>query len=204
MLSRILESPHPQRVAPAIWKTINNGPVRPVPSPEHQAAIDEQKLKEAYQKGYAEGVAAARAQFEAQVSEVLQKVSGTIAQVSQLPQQIREAGVQNLVSLAIATASRILNREITIDPDAIQGLVTAAVEKMQTRDIHRVKLHASHETTVRKALSQILPGNTIEIAAEASLKPGDIIFETQLGSTDASITTQLQEIERGLADRMTA
>jgi flagellar biosynthesis/type III secretory pathway protein FliH len=51
-------------------------------------------------------------------------------------------------------------------------------------------------------LAQLIPGAAIEIAADASFKPGDVIFETPQGQLDASVSTQLREIERGLADRV--
>jgi flagellar biosynthesis/type III secretory pathway protein FliH len=39
-----------------------------------------------------------------------------------------------------------------------------------------------------------------EIVADNSLLLGDILFETTRGSLDASIDSQLLEIERGLTD----
>ena len=40
----------------------------------------------------------------------------------------------------------------------------------------------------------------VEIAPDAALLPGSAIFETARGEVDASIQTQLEEIQRGLAD----
>ena len=38
--------------------------------------------------------------------------------------------------------------------------------------------------------------------ADPSRDLGTVIFETQRGNLDASVDSQLQEIERGLADRL--
>ena len=46
-----------------------------------------------------------------------------------------------------------------------------------------------------------LPPN-LEIAADASLSAGSAVFETARGELDASIGTQLREIDRGLTDLM--
>ena len=40
----------------------------------------------------------------------------------------------------------------------------------------------------------------VQLSADPSLERGSAIFETAHGNLDASITTQLREIERGLAD----
>jgi flagellar assembly protein FliH len=42
----------------------------------------------------------------------------------------------------------------------------------------------------------------VEVVADSSRSPGDVIFETERGYLDASVDSQLQEIERGLADRL--
>ena len=40
----------------------------------------------------------------------------------------------------------------------------------------------------------------MEITPDNSRELGTVVFETQRGNLDASIDSQLQEIERGLAD----
>jgi flagellar biosynthesis/type III secretory pathway protein FliH len=40
------------------------------------------------------------------------------------------------------------------------------------------------------------------VIADASRAIGSVIFETPRGNLDASVDSQLQEIERGLADRL--
>ena len=206
MSSRVIDSATPDSLGPAQWRTIpappsDKGSVFPQRVFE-PAAQPQQPVEEARQRGFSEGVAAARSKSEAEVGAALQRLSSTIAGLLQLRQQLKEDAAGELVQLAIAIASRILHRELNVDPDAILGLVRAALTKAQSKEIHRIRLHASHEAPLRRALSQLMPGATIEIAADASLKPGDVIFETAQGQLDASVSTQLREIERGLADRV--
>jgi len=40
------------------------------------------------------------------------------------------------------------------------------------------------------------------LTADASLKPAEVYFETSQGILDASVETQLREIERGLIDKL--
>jgi flagellar biosynthesis/type III secretory pathway protein FliH len=42
----------------------------------------------------------------------------------------------------------------------------------------------------------------VTVVADPKMRAGDVIFETSLGELDCSIETQLQEIERGFADRL--
>ena len=45
-------------------------------------------------------------------------------------------------------------------------------------------------------------GRLVEVVADAAREPGSVVFETERGNLDASVESQLREIERGLADRM--
>jgi flagellar assembly protein FliH len=65
-----------------------------------------------------------------------------------------------------------------------------------------VKVHPSHAAVVTACLGQIATGSKVEIVPDPSREPGAIIFETARGNLDASVESQLQEIERGLADRL--
>jgi flagellar biosynthesis/type III secretory pathway protein FliH len=55
---------------------------------------------------------------------------------------------------------------------------------------------------VSSCLQQTLTGGQVEVLPDAAREPGSVIFETSRGNLDASVDTQLQEIERGLADRL--
>ena len=43
--------------------------------------------------------------------------------------------------LALAIARRVLRRELAVDPEALHGLVLAALEKLQGQEICRVRVH---------------------------------------------------------------
>ena len=43
-------------------------------------------------------------------------------------------------------------------------------------------------------------GNAPELIGDAALKPGECLLETEVGSTQISLETQLKEIEQGFFD----
>ncbi|HEV2445726.1 MAG TPA: hypothetical protein VGS58_07380, partial [Candidatus Sulfopaludibacter sp.] len=63
-------------------------------------------------------------------------------------------------------------------------------------------VHPSHAAQLKGWLKSPDGGPAVEVVADASREPGDAIFETERGNLDASVDSQLQEIERGLADRL--
>ena len=113
---------------------------------------------------------------------------------------IRREAEQDVVALALAVARRILHRELTVAPEALLGLVKAALEKMEAREVHRVRVSPSDAATVRQFFEQMGLPQRVEVVADASLAPGGVLIDSSRGVLDASVDTQLAEIERGFAD----
>ena len=126
----------------------------------------------------------------------------TLDSLARLRENIREETTQDLVHLATSIAARVIHREVAVDPDALAGLIQAAFSKLQSREINRVRMHPALEALVRKLLEQAGAPKNLVLMADPSLKPAEVFFETSQGILDASVETQLREIERGLIDKL--
>jgi flagellar assembly protein FliH len=153
------------------------------------------RIAQAREAGYAEGENAARGELQ----PVLQRLAKSLESLSQVRAQLRKQAEQDLVKLTIAIARRVLRRELTVDSDALQGIVVAALERLQIRDVTRVRMHPEHEASIRRHL-QKAGVQGLEILPDNSLAPGDLVFDTNRGTFEASIESQLREIERGFTD----
>jgi flagellar assembly protein FliH len=160
----------------------------------------EKSVEEAFQKGLRQGEADGRKQAQAQVDAELQRLGRTVTEMAGLRRAIRREAEEELVRLALAIARRILHRELTVDPESLSGLVKAALGKIEMRDTYRVRTHPDHVSVVTRCLAQMGAPQKIEVLADSSLEKGSAIFETGRGSLDASVETQLAEIQRGLVD----
>jgi len=160
----------------------------------------EERAQTAYRTGLQEGDAAARQQFGAQADSSLSRVARTIEELSGLRQRFRHEAEAEVVKLAIAIARRVLHRELTVDADALLGIVKAALEKLDSRELHRIRIHPDSAASLRQHLERIGVPARIEVTADPALERGAVIFETVRGALDASIDTQLSEIERGFSD----
>jgi flagellar assembly protein FliH len=162
----------------------------------------ERHVHEARAAGYHEGEAAGRTQAAAELQSVIERFSRTIDELRQLRPQLRKDAESDMVRLSLAIARRVLRRELAIDPDALHGLVLAALEKLQGQEVCRVRVHPSQAESIAATLKASVTGQAIEVTPDPSREPGAVIFETGRGNLDASVDSQLQEIERGLADRL--
>ena len=161
----------------------------------------EAKVEEARNTGFREGEAAGLVRAEQASRPIFDKLAAAIGDVSSLRKRLRQETEKDLVLLALAIAKRILHREISVDPMAVQGLIRAALEKVQSRDITEIRIYPGHEEAIRRCLAAE-HSTGIEVICDPSLHPGDIIVSTKRGDLQASVDTQLGEIERGLTDRL--
>jgi flagellar assembly protein FliH len=166
---------------------------------ELKVAAD-RRIEEALGRGRAEGEAAARQalnqQFEAEMAHAARMMEELIAAGPKLRQRAEEG----MVRLAVAIARRVLHREITVDSDAILGLVKAAFGRIDQREIVQVRTDSTLAGAAQRTIQTLDPSRRINLVVDASLQPGSLILETSRGQLDASVETQLNEIQRGFTD----
>ncbi len=161
----------------------------------------ETRAREARDAGFREGEAAAQAQAQEQVRASLDRIAQSIAEIDQYQSRLRRQTEMDAVRLSVAIARRVLRRELTVDPAAIEGLVGAALERLQSQESSRVRLHPDHVPALSAALDRLGMSGKVEIVADPAQELGAAIFEMPRGNLDASMDSQLREIERGLVDR---
>src|SRR5690242_9664892 len=162
----------------------------------------ERRTQEARQAGFQDGLATAKAAAAAEIKTLSERLARTIADLAELRPRLRRQAEADLVKLALAIARRILHRELAVDPEAMRGLIQAALEKLQSQEICRVRIHPSQEAVVRSMLEGRPQANPVQLQPDPALDRGAVIFETTRGNLDASAETQLREIEQGLIDRL--
>ena len=171
----------------------------PGPGDLRQAAAEaEQGIRDAYQRGLRDGEGAAAQRMAEQVRIKVEQLGRSIEQLALHRAKIQREAEPELVRLALAIARRIMRRELNVDPDSLRGLLKAGLEKIESAEAHRVRVHPEHAATMAKLLEGA--ARPVEVAADPSLPVGAVVFETSRGSIDVGLETQLKEIERGFAD----
>ncbi len=169
---------------------------------EASAGVLEERTKESWQQGRREGEKAAREALEAEVRAVAAKLAATIAEIAGLRSETIRRAEADTVRLSIEIARRVLHRELTVDTSALEGLIKAALEKLKQQEVYKVRVHPGEEKFMRACLEQAGRGEAIEVVGDPSQARGGAFFEISRGALDASVDTQLREIERGLADEL--
>ncbi|HUJ22435.1 MAG TPA: FliH/SctL family protein [Bryobacteraceae bacterium] len=192
----------PSAEDPAALPGPGAGPAMPPaaqPAPPPASGVD---VQEARQAAFREGEAAGRAQAQAEIRKAVERLAHGVQELSALRPRLRQQAEKDLVRLAVAVARRVLRRELTVDSQAVEGLVKASLERLAAEEVLRVRVHPAHESVLRTCLANGGRADRIEVIADPALECGGVVFETAHGDLDASVGTQLAEIERGLTDRL--
>lgn len=192
----------PGRLQPAI-----SAPARPSSAAqpdqiEEVARANQTQLVSARQTGFEAGLQKGRDETGSEVQAASDRLAQTLGDLAVLKRRIRSEAESDVVQLSLAVARRILYRELSVDPESIQGIVHAALKKLQNRQITRIRTAPAALAAVQTALEKAGVQTMVSLSADPRMRLGELVFETSLGELDASVETQLQEIERGFSDRL--
>jgi flagellar assembly protein FliH len=113
-----------------------------------------------------------------------------------------QAVEQEVVRLALAVAARILRREAQMDPLLLTSAVRVALGQVAATSEIRLRVPAK-EADLWKETIALMPKLTVKplVVAEEGMLLGECAIESQVGTVDLGIRSQLGEIERGFFDR---
>jgi flagellar assembly protein FliH len=160
------------------------------------------KVQEARSAGFIDGEQKGRAAAKTMVEGQINTLTETVARLGELKPKLRQEAEGELIQLSLAIARRVLQRELSVDPDALKGIVSAAVQKIQGQQLTTIRLHPGLHTAMAHAAAGNVFLRDSEVVPDATLPWGAVLFDSTHGVLDMSIDSQLDEISRGLADRL--
>jgi len=106
-----------------------------------------------------------------------------------------------VVQLALAIVRKILHRESQVDPLLLTGVLRVALEKVGANTKIRLRANPADIRTWRDYFTQARENFPApELVPDPELEPGRCILDTEVGTTEIGLETQLREIEQGFLD----
>lgn len=163
-------------------------------------ALLQEAEQNSFQKGRQVGEDSARTVLESKVEADVIKLRILMKEVKAAIPKLRRQTEEDLIRLAVAIARRVLHRELTIDPTALAGLIRAAFDKIDNRQILQIRTDPGSMNVVQQVVSTMDTTSGMRVVPDPALHSGSLILEFPRGELDASVETQLNEIERGFID----
>jgi len=157
--------------------------------------------EEAWQKGYAEGMESANIQNETILAEA-EEIRRSAAQ----EHDSIMLGLENeILELVLAIARKAVAGELVTNKDIILQLIRDALPNCSNIESASVKVSPlDYELLIsnkEEIFAMAEDADGINIKRDCTLKSGDCIIETSLGSVDAGVATRLDKIEQAFREQ---
>jgi len=162
--------------------------------PDHAMGVE----KQAYAEGYKEGERIGKEMGERIVAAAAQRYDRAVQEITSLHRKLRESTERDAVELAMAVARRIVQREVSIDPDLVAALVTVALKRVQGQSGLVARVSGSDFERVQAMLSS--SNSNVVVKEDPSLERGDFMLDTNQTHVDGRIASQIDTIGRALLD----
>jgi len=154
--------------------------------------------KEAFEQGYKEGERIGKQMGERMVSNAVQKYDRSVHELGALHHSLREAMEKESVRLALSVARKIVQREISVDPDLIAALVSVALKRLQGQSGIVVRVSGQDFARLDGALRAT--NASITLTEDTALERGDFVLDSIQTHVDGRIASQIEAIGRALID----
>jgi flagellar assembly protein FliH len=168
---------------------------------EHHAAHDAHLAaleREAFGKGFAQGERAGAETAGQRGEAMLHRLTQTLDELTTVRADMIRQTEGQMVQLALGIARRIVQREVSLDPDLLLAMARVALERLGDSARVTVKLHPEDYAAAGAARVSEMTSSNVTIVADARLSRGACRVESDMGLLDVGIDAQLQEVGRAL------
>ncbi len=216
MLSKVLSGKDAERAQPLVFSFAMAEPLVP---PNRDSAVRddaaedecralrahvhrlEDELAIAKRDSFEDGRIVGEQKARTEIAPIVERMNASIADLTGLRHELRRKAEKDVVQLSLLIARRVLHRELNVDANALTALARVVFERLARAESYRVTVHPQFAASIKAALSGRL-SSRIEIDADADSPAGTFLIRSEEGSIDASVDAQLEEIGRGLTDRL--
>lgn len=165
---------------------------------DEKKRLIEKAENEGYQAGYNSGKEEGMLSFQEKLNEINQLTDKAMKEY----QQTVEKSTEEIITIALHTAEKIVDQKITDDPASFLHIVQKAIKELKDQSIISIYLHpANYDFVVqqKEELLQILDDDTkLAIYVKDSIEMNGCRIQHPFGELDIGIDTQLKQIREVL------
>jgi len=158
------------------------------------AALEREAFAKGYEQGERAGAEAAAQRGEA----ILRRLAQTIEELTTLRAEMIHQTERQMVQLALAIARRIVHREVSLNQDLLIAMARVALDRLGDSAQVTVKLNPEEFAATGAARVAQLGWTHVTVVSDSRVPRGGCRVESALGTMDAGVDAQLQEIAYAL------
>lgn len=143
-----------------------------------------------------------RREYEQKLTAAREPIATMLATFEEQRSRYYAQVEMEIVQLALSIAAKILHREAQVDPMLLAALVRLAVERMREGSNVTVHVSPGRGDSWKRYFASVPSLNHVEVEEDPQLSEQDCLLETELGSANFGLDSQLKEVEQGFFDLM--
>lgn len=166
---------------------------------EDAAARADAIAQDARAKGHAEGFAAGRTQAEHELDDMLGTMRELLEMARVERRKLLEDAEPELVRLALGIAERVLHQQVALDRGVVVEMAKTAIARLIERDSVTVRVNPADLERMREHREELVAIGDIRnlrVVEDQRVGRGGVVVETEAGTIDARIATQLDEARK--------
>jgi type III secretion protein L len=139
--------------------------------------------------------------YETGKGAALEEMMGFLMEARDIRNTTLAKTEQELLRLAVKLAERIIGNEVKSDKAVIVDIVSTALRNTKRQEKVTIRVSQSDYATVQERfieLSQSSRSTYVDIVPDPRVTIGGCIIESEVGTVDARLETQLRVLERAL------
>jgi flagellar assembly protein FliH len=150
-------------------------------------------------QAHAEGVAAGTDQANLEMADMMTTMRNLVEMARVERYKLIESAEPELVRLAMGIAERILHQQVALDRGVVVEMAKVAIARLVERESVTVRVNPSDLERIRQHRDEFLNATDVKhlrIVEDQRVDRGGVVVETEGGTIDARISTQLNEAKR--------
>ena len=159
--------------------------------------IEEEARKDGFNQGQQDGRDAASAELD----DMLSTMRGLVDVARAERHKIIEGAEPEIIKLAMSLAEKIIHQQVSVDKSVVVSMARAAITRLVNRETVTVRVNPADIEMIRENKEKMLANSDIEhlrIVEDNRVDRGGVVMETESGTIDAKIMTQVKEAKRVL------
>jgi flagellar assembly protein FliH len=168
---------------------------------EDAAARADTIAQDARKRGHDEGFTQGREAADRDVNDMLVTMRGLLEMARAERHKLIEGAEPELVRLALGIAERVLHQQVALDRGVVVEMAKTAIARLIERDSVTVRVNPADLERMREHRDELIAIGDIRnlrVVEDQRVDRGGVVVDTDAGTIDARISTQLEEARKVL------
>ncbi|OCL27084.1 hypothetical protein U472_06280 [Orenia metallireducens] len=166
--------------------------------------VIEQGKAEGYQQGLQLGREEGLNKGVTQLQNLIINLDQKVVEFNQSLEERESEFKEDLIRLAIAISKKIIGRELKIDAELLKGIIQKTISLLDGEEEIVIRVAPSDIEILATYKEELISSNNglerVKIVSDENIQSSGCIIETDFGGFDATIDSQLAEIEARLLE----